>query len=205
MMIRSSLSFISPFSLLWLPFLSPSPPLNLLPVPLLSLLCLIPSSTPPPQIDEPQHIDFALEAAPALEAILQSYPRYITVSNLPADTDAMRLDIARAMVEARLVLVRCLLSSPPFILPPHKCKKPSPSPQCIIAFCISQNPFLCSLVIESHNGCPPGPLKMHRVPAAVRSSSCNNLSRLHQSPRPLSHSQTATCLLASQPISALMG
>lgn len=58
------------------------------------------------ELEEPHHIDFALEAAPALEAVLNAYPKYVTVARLPADNDAMRLDIARALVEARAVLVR---------------------------------------------------------------------------------------------------
>jgi hypothetical protein len=54
----------------------------------------------------PCHIDFALEAAPALERILTSYPKYISVSSLPADDDEQRIDIARALAEERLVMVR---------------------------------------------------------------------------------------------------
>ena len=56
--------------------------------------------------EEPQHIDFAMEAAPCLERIVLAYPKYLTVAKLPADNDAQRLDIVRAMVEARLLLVR---------------------------------------------------------------------------------------------------
>ena len=55
---------------------------------------------------EPHRTDFALEAAPALEAVLEAYPKYVTVARLPADSDGQRLDIARALVEARAVLVR---------------------------------------------------------------------------------------------------
>ena len=55
---------------------------------------------------EPQHIDFALEAAPALEKVLTAYPKYVSVAALPADGDEQRLDIARALVEAGVVLVR---------------------------------------------------------------------------------------------------
>ena len=51
-------------------------------------------------------IDFALESAPALEMVLNAYPKYVSVARLPADNDAMRLDIARALVEAKAVLVR---------------------------------------------------------------------------------------------------
>ena len=56
--------------------------------------------------EEPQHIDFAIESAPALEVILNSYPKYVTVARLPADSDAQRLDIARACVEAKAVLIK---------------------------------------------------------------------------------------------------
>ena len=56
--------------------------------------------------DEAQHIDFSMEAAPCIEKILLAYPKYLTVAKLPADNDAQRLDIVRAMVEARLLLVR---------------------------------------------------------------------------------------------------
>lgn len=55
---------------------------------------------------EPQRIDFALESAPALEAVLNAYPKFISVDRLPADNDAQRVDIAKALVEARAVLVR---------------------------------------------------------------------------------------------------
>ena len=41
------------------------------------------------ELEEPHHIDFALEAAPALEAVLNAYPKYVTVARLPADNDAM--------------------------------------------------------------------------------------------------------------------
>ena len=58
------------------------------------------------ELPEPQRIDFALECAPALEAVLSAYPKYITVAELPTETDAQRLDIAQALVEARAVLVR---------------------------------------------------------------------------------------------------
>ena len=56
--------------------------------------------------EEPQHIDFALEAAPALEAIIKAYPKYTTVRRLPADSDDQRLDIARALAEAQLLLLK---------------------------------------------------------------------------------------------------
>ena len=39
-----------------------------------------------PGHEEPQHIDFAIESAPALEVILNSYPKYVTVARLPADS-----------------------------------------------------------------------------------------------------------------------
>ena len=55
---------------------------------------------------EPQHLDFDLSAAPALETVLTAYPRYVTVGRLPADSDAQRLDIARALVEAQCVLLK---------------------------------------------------------------------------------------------------
>ena len=54
------------------------------------------------------HLDaeLPLEAAPALEKILLAYPKYVTVGKLPGDNDAQRLDVAQAMAEARLLLVR---------------------------------------------------------------------------------------------------
>jgi hypothetical protein len=55
---------------------------------------------------EPQHIDFAPEAAPALEAILKAYPKYLSVSRLPGDDDEQRVDVARALVEAKVLLLR---------------------------------------------------------------------------------------------------
>ena len=56
--------------------------------------------------DDAAHLDFALEAAPALERVLTAYPKWVAVRRLPADDDEQRLDIARALVEARAVLVR---------------------------------------------------------------------------------------------------
>ena len=47
-----------------------------------------------------------LEEAPALERVLTAYPKWVAVRRLPADDDEQRLDIARALVEARAVLVR---------------------------------------------------------------------------------------------------
>ena len=41
-----------------------------------------------------------------LEKVLLAYPKYVTVGRLPGDSDAQRLDIVQAMVEARLLLVR---------------------------------------------------------------------------------------------------
>ena len=59
-----------------------------------------------PEHDRAQHIDFALEAAPALEKLLLAYPKYVTVGRLPGDNDAQRLDVVQAMAEARILLVR---------------------------------------------------------------------------------------------------
>ena len=54
---------------------------------------------------EPQRIDFAMEAAPALEKLIVGYPKYLTVGKLPADDDEQRLDIVRALAEAGVVMV----------------------------------------------------------------------------------------------------
>ena len=56
--------------------------------------------------DEPEKIDFAIEAAPALEHVLASYPKYVSVAKLPCDSDAQRLDVARALAEVGCVLVK---------------------------------------------------------------------------------------------------
>jgi len=58
------------------------------------------------QVDEPQHVDFDIECAPALDVLLSSYPKYVTVRRLPLDTDAQKLDVVAALAEARLLLVR---------------------------------------------------------------------------------------------------
>ena len=55
---------------------------------------------------EPQRIDFAIEAAPALEHLLMSYPKYVRVAKMPCDDDAQRLDIARALAEVGVLMVR---------------------------------------------------------------------------------------------------
>ena len=58
--------------------------------------------------DEPDKVDFALEAAPALEHVLNAYPKYVSVAKLPADDDDddARLDVARALAEVGCVLVK---------------------------------------------------------------------------------------------------
>ena len=56
--------------------------------------------------DEPDKIDFAIEAAPALEHVLASYPKFVSVAKLPCDSDAQRLDVARALAEVGCVLVK---------------------------------------------------------------------------------------------------
>ncbi len=56
--------------------------------------------------DEPEKIDFALEAAPALEHVLGAYPKFVSVAKLPGDSDAQRLDVARALAEAGCILVK---------------------------------------------------------------------------------------------------
>jgi len=58
------------------------------------------------EIDEPQHIDFDLDAAPALDVLLASYPKYVSVRKLPLETDAQKLDVVAALAEANLLLVR---------------------------------------------------------------------------------------------------
>lgn len=55
---------------------------------------------------QPQHVDFALEAAPAIERVLTAYPKFVSVRKLPCDSDAQRLDIAQALAEVGVVLVR---------------------------------------------------------------------------------------------------
>ena len=55
---------------------------------------------------EPQHIDFAIESAPALEAILCSFPKYTSVCKLPAENDAQRLDLVRALAEESLLITK---------------------------------------------------------------------------------------------------
>jgi lysine-specific demethylase/histidyl-hydroxylase NO66 len=55
---------------------------------------------------EPQHIDFDLDCAPALEKVLTAYPKYTAVAKLPGVTDAQRLDLAQALVEVGLVRVK---------------------------------------------------------------------------------------------------
>ena len=55
---------------------------------------------------EPLHIDFALDAAPALEKVLKAYPKFVTVGRLPSLDDAQKVDVAQALVEAKLVMVK---------------------------------------------------------------------------------------------------
>ena len=56
--------------------------------------------------EEPVHVDFDLEAAPALEKVLTAYPKFVCVAKLPGLDDSQRLDVARALVESRLVMVK---------------------------------------------------------------------------------------------------
>ena len=41
-----------------------------------------------------------------LRQVLTAYPKYVRVGRLPGLDDAQRLDVARALVEARAVLVK---------------------------------------------------------------------------------------------------
>ena len=50
-----------------------------------------------PEHDRAQHIDFSLDAAPALEKLLLAYPKYVTVGKLPGDNDAQRLDVVQVL------------------------------------------------------------------------------------------------------------
>uniref|UniRef100_A0A6S9XR40 Bifunctional lysine-specific demethylase and histidyl-hydroxylase n=2 Tax=Chrysotila carterae TaxID=13221 RepID=A0A6S9XR40_CHRCT len=58
------------------------------------------------ELPEPAHVDFAMEAVPALDQILTSFPKYVIVGNLPLETDDQKLDVAAALVEAKLLLVK---------------------------------------------------------------------------------------------------
>ena len=51
-------------------------------------------------------------------AILNSYPKYVTVARLPADSDAQRLDIARACVSLRRSQISSLTTERKLIAPP---------------------------------------------------------------------------------------
>uniref|UniRef100_A0A7S0JIT5 Bifunctional lysine-specific demethylase and histidyl-hydroxylase n=1 Tax=Calcidiscus leptoporus TaxID=127549 RepID=A0A7S0JIT5_9EUKA len=58
------------------------------------------------ELAEPASVAFAMEALPALDRILSAYPKYVTVGKLPLETDAQKLDVASALVEAKLVFVK---------------------------------------------------------------------------------------------------
>jgi len=75
------------------------------------------------EVDEPQHIDFDLDAAPALEQLLASYPKYVRVGALPCETAAQRLDVANALAEAHLILVKPGEQPPPAAKPKQKAGK----------------------------------------------------------------------------------
>ena len=83
----------------------------------------------PSQVDEPQHIDFDLDAAPALEQLLASYPKYVRVGALPCETAAQRLDVANALAEAHLILVKPGEQPPPAAKPKQKAGKRKPGAQ----------------------------------------------------------------------------
>jgi len=78
------------------------------------------------EVDEPQHIDFDLDAAPALEQLLASYPKYVRVGALPCETAAQRLDVANALAEAHLILVKPGEQPPPAAKPKQKAGKRKP-------------------------------------------------------------------------------
>ncbi|KAF2073073.1 hypothetical protein CYY_005599 [Polysphondylium violaceum] len=55
--------------------------------------------------DAPGTIEFSLDCAVAVEHIINSYPNYIYIKDLPVDTDDQKLDIASAFYEKGLIMI----------------------------------------------------------------------------------------------------
>eukprot|EP01133_Synstelium_polycarpum_P017115 gene17115-20386_t len=55
--------------------------------------------------EEPGVIEFTLDCVDAIEHLIDSYPKYIYVRDLPAHTDDQKLDIANAIYEKGLLMI----------------------------------------------------------------------------------------------------
>ncbi|KAK6183574.1 hypothetical protein SNE40_011028 [Patella caerulea] len=55
---------------------------------------------------EPQFVDIPLEAAPAVEFLIHSYPEYISVDSLPLEDIQLKIDIITALYEKGLLLTQ---------------------------------------------------------------------------------------------------
>jgi protein-L-histidine (3S)-3-hydroxylase / [histone H3]-trimethyl-L-lysine4/36 demethylase len=53
----------------------------------------------------PQSLVFSLEYAPAIEAIISAYPESIKVAELPLDTKAERLDLAKLLLQEQIIMI----------------------------------------------------------------------------------------------------
>ncbi|EFA83529.1 transcription factor jumonji [Heterostelium album PN500] len=54
---------------------------------------------------EPGVIEFTLECVDAIEHLIDSYPTYISIKDLPAESDLQKLDVANALYEKGLLMI----------------------------------------------------------------------------------------------------
>ncbi|KAK4296408.1 hypothetical protein Pmani_031096 [Petrolisthes manimaculis] len=54
--------------------------------------------------EEPQFLELALEQAPAVEALVQAYPNYIAIENLPLADDTEKMNLASGLWERGLLM-----------------------------------------------------------------------------------------------------
>ncbi|ESO87692.1 hypothetical protein LOTGIDRAFT_194127 [Lottia gigantea] len=55
---------------------------------------------------EPQYVDIPIDAAPAVEFLIHSYPEYVPVDSLPLDDIQLKIDIVTALYEKGLILTQ---------------------------------------------------------------------------------------------------
>merc|ERR1712100_64085 len=54
---------------------------------------------------EPQFIEFPIEASEALEYIINCYPKFISIEELPLEFDEDKIEVCKALLAAKIILI----------------------------------------------------------------------------------------------------
>lgn len=60
--------------------------------------------------EEPQSFEVDEDTAPAIEYLVQNYPEYVTVEDLPVEDEVKRIEIAATLWEVGLVITEVPLA-----------------------------------------------------------------------------------------------